>query len=64
MVDKLNPQQKEIVLTNQGPLMVLAGAGSGKTKAITSKIIYLLEEKHIDPSMILAVTFTIKQRKK
>lgn len=63
ILNSLNPKQKEIVLMNQGALMVLAGAGSGKTKAITSKISYLLQEKKVPVQSILAVTFTNKAAK-
>lgn len=54
----LNDKQKEAVLYNDGPLMILAGAGSGKTRVITSKIYYLIEELKVDPYNILAITFT------
>lgn len=56
----LNPQQKEAVVHDGGSLLILAGAGSGKTRVITTKIAYLISEKHIDPYAILAVTFTKK----
>lgn len=56
----LNPQQKEAVVHDGGSLLILAGAGSGKTRVITTKIAYLISEKHIDPYSILAVTFTKK----
>lgn len=56
----LNEKQKEAVLYNDGPLMILAGAGSGKTRVITSKIYYLIEECKVDPYNILAITFTNK----
>ncbi len=60
LLQDLNEQQKEAVLYNKGPLLVSAGAGSGKTKVITYKIAYLVEELNISPSHIFAVTFTNK----
>lgn len=59
----LNPAQKEVVVTVDGPLLVLAGAGSGKTKALTNRIAFMIREKHISPWSILAVTFTNKAAK-
>ena len=63
MLEELNDRQKEAVLYNDGPLLILAGAGSGKTKTLTTKIAYLIEHEHISPYSILAITFTNKAAK-
>ena len=62
-LDYLNDKQKEAVLYGDGPLLILAGAGSGKTSVLTTRVAYLIKERGVDPRSIVAITFTNKAAK-
>ena len=59
-LDLLNDRQRATVVHTEGPCMVIAGPGAGKTRVLTTRIAYLMQEKQVHPSAILALTFTNK----
>ena len=64
LIENLNEEQKSAVLSTEGPNLIVAGAGSGKTRVLTTRLIHLLNQKKAWPNQILCVTLPIRQQKK
>ena len=63
LIDNLNKEQKEAVLNTEGPNLIVAGAGSGKTRVLTTRLIHIINQKKAWPNQVLCVTFTNKAAK-
>ena len=63
LIDDLNKEQKDAVLSTEGPNLIVAGAGSGKTRVLTTRLIYIIQQKKAWTNQILCVTFTNKAAK-
>ena len=63
LIENLNKEQKEAVLNTEGPNLIVAGAGSGKTRVLTTRLIHIIDQKKAWPNQILCVTFTNKAAK-
>ena len=63
LIESLNKEQKDAVLSTEGPNLIVAGAGSGKTKVLTTRLIHIISKKKAFPNQILCVTFTNKAAK-
>ena len=63
LIENLNKEQKEAVLSTEGPNLIVAGAGSGKTRVLTTRLIHIINQKKAWPNQILCVTFTNKAAK-
>ena len=64
LIENLNKEQKEAVLSTEGPNLIVAGAGSGKTRVLTTRLIHIINQKKAWPNQILCVTLLIRLRKK
>ena len=63
LIKKLNKEQKDAVLSTEGPNLIVAGAGSGKTRVLTTRLMHIIDKKKAFPNQILCVTFTNKAAK-